>query len=61
MTNSTNTVPLEDAELASIAGGLWPVVVIATTAAITTVVKDFVEHVGDFTEGVMDGWTVAMS
>lgn len=61
MTSNTTVVPLDDAELATIVGGLGPFAVIVITAAVTTVVKDFVEHVGDFTEGVKDGWTAAMS
>ena len=59
MTDNASMVPLDDTELANIVGGLGPVLVIAITAVITTVVKDFVEHVGDFTDGIKDGWTAA--
>jgi hypothetical protein len=59
MTDSLELVPLDDAELATIVGGLAPLLLVAATALITTVVKDFVDHVGDFAGGVKDGWDAA--
>lgn len=59
MTANLGLTPLDDAELATINGGLGPLLLIAATAIITTVVKDFVDHVGDFASGVADGWAAA--
>jgi len=59
MTDNASMVPLDDTELANLVGGLGPVLVIAITAVSTTVVKEFVEQVGDFTDGIKDGWTAA--
>ena len=59
MTDNIAITPLDDAELANVVGGIGPLLLIAITAAITTVVKDFVDHVGDFAGGVKDGWSAA--
>ena len=56
MTHNHELSPLDDAELATITGGIGPLVLVAVTALITTVVKDFVDHAGDFASGVKEGW-----
>lgn len=59
MTDSLELVPLEDRELATIVGGIGPLLLVAVTALITVTVKDFVDHVGDFASGVKEGWEAA--